>query len=298
MKYKGVISIIFSGALLCACNMSPGVDIEAEQAALRAAADAYHEAAQAVDIDSLVDLYANDGLILAPNTAEEEGLEGARNFATAFSQIPGFGVRFDDVRVEVAANGDMGYTLADAVISIEGPDGEPVEDQVRDFHLWKKQDGEWRVAIDIWNSELPLPGIEDTSEAEDALNGVWKIEEFTTESGQNPGTFTDLPPNVYIFTDGHYSIMSIGDDRPDFQPGDDVSDEDTIAAFNSFIGQSGSYEVSGSTITVQIIAARVPGVVGGTGEIEYRLEGDTLYLTQTQPPGSGNVNHRKLVRLE
>ena len=161
MKFTTVICVTFSSVLLCACTQS-SVDVEAEQASLRAAADAYHEAAQTGDIDSLVDLYTNDGLMLPPNAAAEEGLEDIRNFATAFTQTPGFGIRFDDVRVEVAASGDMGYTLANAVVSIDGWDGEPVQDQVRDFHLWKKQDGEWKVAIDIWNSQLPLPRVAAT----------------------------------------------------------------------------------------------------------------------------------------
>ena len=163
MKYTRVACVTFSSALLCACGQ-PSVDVEAERAALRIAADAYHEAAQTVDIDSLVDLYTNDGLILPPNAAEEEGLEGVRRFVNAFTQTPGFTARFGDMTVEVATSGDMGYTLTDAVISVEGPDGEPVQDLIRDFHLWKKQDGEWKVAIDIFNSELPLPEAEDTSE--------------------------------------------------------------------------------------------------------------------------------------
>ena len=157
MKYKMVICVTFASVLLGAC-VPPSVDLEAEQAALRAAADAYHEAAQRGDFGSMVEFYANDGLIMPPNAAEEEGLQGARNFVAVIAEIPGLRLHFADVRVEVAASGDMGYTLADIEISVEGPDGEPAEDKERDFHLWKKQDGEWKIAIDIWNSELPLPG--------------------------------------------------------------------------------------------------------------------------------------------
>ena len=76
----------------------------------------------------------------------------------------------------------------------------------------------------------------------------------------------------------------------------DVSDEDTIAAYNSFFAQSGSDEVSGSTITFHIMLAKIPTAMGTTAEGEYRLEGDALYLTQTNPLGI--VSHRKLFRLE
>lgn len=168
MKYTRTICITFSSVLLGAC-VPPSVDVEAERAALRAAADAYHEAGQALDVDNFVDFYANDGLMLPPNEAEENGLQGVRSFVSAFVQLPDAGISFSDPIVEVAASGDMGYTLADAVVRFEGPDGEPVEDKVRDFHLWKKQDGEWRIAIDIWNSELPLPGVAATSFSAAAL---------------------------------------------------------------------------------------------------------------------------------
>jgi len=162
MKYTRTICITFSSVLLGAC-VPPSVDVEAERAALRAAADAYHATGEALDAGTFADFYANDGLILPPNEAGVSGRDGAHDFMSTFAAAPGAGVSFSDASVEVAASGDMGYTLADAVIRFEGPDGEPVEDKIRDFHLWKKQDGEWKIAIDIWNSEMPLAGVAATS---------------------------------------------------------------------------------------------------------------------------------------
>ncbi len=208
MRYAKMICVMSSGVLLCACAPpQSSVDLGAEQADLRAAADAYHEAGQTVDIDSLIDLYTNDALILPPNAAEEKGLQGVRSFIDGFSQTPGFAIRFDDMTVEVAASGDMGYTLADAVISVEGPDGEPVRDRIRDFHLWKKQDGKWKVAIDISNSEIPLPGVDDTSEADrEAISQLRQreIEAFSAGDVEALGSiFTEdavlMPPNELGF---------------------------------------------------------------------------------------------------
>lgn len=135
----------------------PAIDVEAETAALSAAADAYHEAAEAANTDAFVELNADDVLMMPPNEPNAEGGEGARRMVTAFNELPGFQIRFQTLKVEVAASGDMGYTLANAELSFQGPDGETVEDRIRDFHVWKKDaDGSWKVAIDIWNSELPL----------------------------------------------------------------------------------------------------------------------------------------------
>ena len=73
--------------------------------------------------------------------------------------MPGAKARFETPRImEVSRGGDLGYTLGDAVLSFERPDGEPVTQRVREFHLWKKQDdGSWQIVIDIWNSGTPPP---------------------------------------------------------------------------------------------------------------------------------------------
>lgn len=139
-----------------------------------------------------------------------------------------------------------------------------------------------------------------TAQAQNALNGAWKVVEITNEGGQNPGTSTVRTPSLYIFADGYYSLMWVTEDgsRPEFYPDTEVSDEDIVAAFNSFVAQTGSYEVSESTITTRAMVSKVPGATGTTVEIQYRIEDDTLYLTQIQPVNSNNIRTRKLVRLE
>ena len=76
----------------------------------------------------------------------------------------------------------------------------------------------------------------------------------------------------------------VGLHRPNFQPDVDVSDEGIVAAFNSFIGQSGSYEVSGSTITTRAMIKKVPGNMGEPVEIQYRFEG-VRTLFDPEPAG-------------
>jgi ketosteroid isomerase-like protein len=164
MMMKNTLILLVGCASLAGCTQA-GVDIEAETAALQAAADAYHAAGSAKDIDAVVSHYTSDSATLPPNAASVQGLEAMREFATAFTQTPGFSMSFGETVADVGAGGDMGYTLVDTIIRFDGPDGKPVEDHVRDFHLWRKDGGEWKIAVDIWNSELPLPGADDTGEA-------------------------------------------------------------------------------------------------------------------------------------
>ena len=138
------------------CSSQTPQDLEAEKAALRAAADAYHEAASAKDVQSVVSYYADDAMMVPPNADRVEGIEGVRNYRFGFIETPGVELRFELVRVEVSTSGDLGWTLALADVTFDRPDGQPGSDRVRDFHVWKKQeDGSWKVVVDMWNSEAP-----------------------------------------------------------------------------------------------------------------------------------------------
>lgn len=130
----------------------PPPDTEAELAALRAAASAYHDAASAKDAARVVALYDEDAVMVPPAADLVEGLEGVRGYRFGFITTPGVELRFEIVRAEVSLSGDMGWTLAIGDITINQPDGPPTSSVVRDFHVWRKQaDGSWKVVADIWN---------------------------------------------------------------------------------------------------------------------------------------------------
>lgn len=68
------------------------------------------------------------------------------------------------------------------------------------------------------------------------------------------------------------------------------TDAEKIAAYDSFIANSGTYEVSGSTLTVRPAVARNPNyMAGGFGKYQFKFEGsNTLYLTSK----ANDVNFR------
>ena len=149
----GITTIVAS-----ACVPRPTIDVEAETAALRAAAQAYHDAAQALDADAVTALYTIDAVAYPPREPTVEGQAAFGEYAAGFLSVPGIQMLFTLTDVVVSAAGDLGYTYADAQITVDGPDGEPITENVRDFHVWTKDpDGAWRVVVDIWNSPDPLP---------------------------------------------------------------------------------------------------------------------------------------------
>jgi len=150
------IAIPAALAALLTTACAPSVDHEAEVAALRAAATAYHEAASAKRADDVVALYDAEPIMVPPNAAMVDGLAGVQNYRFGFIETPGVELSFEIVRSEVSSSGDMGWTLSLGEITIMRSEGMPGRDRVRDFHTWKKQDdGSWKVVVDMWNSEMP-----------------------------------------------------------------------------------------------------------------------------------------------
>lgn len=153
MRYS---KVMIPGMLILVGCTADSVDPDAEVASLRAAAEAYHAAASAKEADRVVSMYDPTPVMVPPNAPLVEGLSAVENYRFGFIETPGVSLSFELLRAEVSEAGDMGWTLARGDISIEATDGTFGEDEVRDFHVWKKQpDGSWAVVVDIWNSGLP-----------------------------------------------------------------------------------------------------------------------------------------------
>ncbi len=100
---------------------------------------------------------------------------------------------------------------------------------------------------------------------------------------------TDINPGLglLIFTERHYSMFVNAGDRPDVPPGSGplATDELRLAAFASFIANAGTYEVSGSKLTLHLMLARSPSGLGSSPVLGYRIEGDRLITTATTSAG-------------
>ena len=138
-------------------------------------------------------------------------------------------------------------------------------------------------------------------QAQSTLEGVWQIEEVTIVGGANEGTYTNPQPSLYIFTEQHYSTLIVPGDSPRQLFSDETTDEETLAAFDNFIANAGTYQVAGSTLTVLASVAKVPGAMTGEAfTYEYSLDGDSLTLVlagAAWAAGDTEITYR-LIRLE
>ena len=132
-------------------------DVEAERAALRQADADWAKTIAAKDAEAFTAYCTPDGVIMPPNTPSVNGTDAIRTWVTTQMALPGFAVNWEPTSAEVAASGDIGYTLGSFTFQMTMPDGNPVTDSGKYTTIWKKQaDGTWKVAVDIFNSELPM----------------------------------------------------------------------------------------------------------------------------------------------
>lgn len=144
------------------------------------------------------------------------------------------------------------------------------------------------------------------------LEGVWKVAEEVV-TGANASSTTSPQASLFIFTRTHYSMLRVASAQPRVLfKAVDPTIEEKIAAYDTFVANSGTYEVTGTTVTTRPMVAKSPNfMAGGSDKYQFRVDGKTLWLTSKSTdisfrvgdrlvPGSGPVSEtrRKLIRLE
>jgi len=131
---------------------------------------------------------------------------------------------------------------------------------------------------------LTGPGV--AAQSKPASNqGVWHVVEATiTGPAARTISFADRP-NLTIITAKHYSRVEVQADgpRPVVPDVAKASADELRAAWGPLVAEAGTYELaSGGLITMRPIASKNPAVMGPGVYITYayKLEGDTLWLTQ------------------
>ena len=84
------------------------------------------------------------------------------------------------------------------------------------------------------------------------LSGAWLLASVTDTAGN----VNEAPqPGLAVITGTHYGMMYVnGNERRERYPGDSPTNTERLAAYNTFIANSGSYEVDGDQLTFHVAA--------------------------------------------
>lgn len=131
----------------------------ADEAAIRNLDTQWSQAAAAKNVDQFVAAFADGANFFPPNQPAITAKEGIQKWASDLMANPGFAVSWTPTKAEVARSSDLGYTLGTYELTLQGPKGKTMTDHGKYLTVWKKQaDGSWKVAADVFNSDLPPAG--------------------------------------------------------------------------------------------------------------------------------------------
>lgn len=160
-----VVSIVLGASYACRPKDRP-VEEEAtavasisasDMAGIRTADSAFMAAANAGDAGKIAEVYAEDGVLLAPNLPPQKGRDAVKAFWGGF--LDAYTVRFEVASDTIEGRGDLAYNQGHyrftAVPKAKGVPG--VADEGKFLEILKKQpDGSWKYVIDMYSSNLTL----------------------------------------------------------------------------------------------------------------------------------------------
>ncbi len=112
------------------------------------------QANRAHDWAALTAFRTEDAVWMPPNEPAREGRAAIQEWLTPFTVTD-----FNVTPVQTEGRDGLAYTrgVYSLTVTIEGTP-EPITDTGKYVAIWQKQpDGSWLIAVDIWNSDLPLP---------------------------------------------------------------------------------------------------------------------------------------------
>lgn len=146
-------------AIVLASTVGPAaaqtVDLAAEEAAVRARSAEIVAAEDEKNVDAAVAFYLEDAIVQAPDAPPVNGRAAIRDFYTQMVTIPYTDLSSDPVDIQVAASGDMAFEHGINRLTLPSPDGGSVTEVGKYLLVWKKVDGEWRIAALSFSMDEP-----------------------------------------------------------------------------------------------------------------------------------------------
>ena len=126
------------------------------------------------------------------------------------------------------------------------------------------------------------PVLSTQGKAANRLVGVWKLVEVTQADGTK---ITNPLPSLLIFTAKYYTMLYATSDKPRqlMKNPQQPTDAETIAAYDTVIANSGTYEISGSTVIMHVVVAKLPNLENMSST--FTLDAGTLTTTQRTQNG-------------
>lgn len=110
-------------------------------------------ASEGSDLERILSYWTDDAVVLAPGLPVVIGKDALRSYVQDSMQIPGFRISWTSTDVTFSPDGNLAYMFSQNAVTMDAPDGTLATTEGRAVTIWRREsDGEWRCAVDIWNS--------------------------------------------------------------------------------------------------------------------------------------------------
>lgn len=141
-----------------ACAHAPPPSRADGEQSLRASDAALQEAVAVRDLDAIMTFYAEDAVLLPTAEPIVSGRSAIREEWHHILSIPDFANKSALTKLEIAASGDVAYTMGTYLATMRGEDGNIAKEPGKWVSIWKRQrDGRWQIVVDTYNTDIPPP---------------------------------------------------------------------------------------------------------------------------------------------
>ncbi len=148
--------VVVGSCSLAACASVPRVNTENESAAIRQIDQRMVQSLAARDQAALANYYAPNAALMMANAPKATGRAAIGSAWGSMLGLPNFAMSFTPTSITVARSGDLATDVGTYQLSFDGPQGR-VNDVGKYTVGWQKIDGQWLIASDMANSDLPMP---------------------------------------------------------------------------------------------------------------------------------------------
>lgn len=155
MKKLLVLIGVMAIAAGCATNITQDISRGDAEVAIRRANPGFVTAARNGDAGAMAAYYTDDAVMMAPNVPAMRGRDGVRQFWSGF--LAAGRVEVTLTTDEVVQSGDLATEVGHYDVTITPATGAAIRDSGKYVNTWRKTNGRWFIAYDIFNSDRPAP---------------------------------------------------------------------------------------------------------------------------------------------
>ena len=134
-------------AVLAGCGQAPARADDSVERLMQTSRD-WSKVAQSGDMEKVAAYFADDAVMISSGEKPVRGRQAVRSYLAESMKIPGFRISWEPIEGKVS--GDMGYLLERTRMTMTGPQGTPVTQELQSVTIWRKQpDGVWKNVVNI-----------------------------------------------------------------------------------------------------------------------------------------------------